>query len=64
MDCGTLNIVGTQVNPVLSVKVEVVAEESRANLMVESVELFGSPSVRSAAGTFNGEEGVCVLVLL
>ncbi|CAN0410614.1 unnamed protein product, partial [Laminaria digitata] len=53
MDCGTLNIVGTKVNPVLFVRVEVKPEQSQANIMVERVELGGSEAVRSAGGTFN-----------
>ena len=58
MDCGTLNIVGTKVNPVLFVRVEVEPEQSQANIMVERVELGGSEAVRSAGGTFNGKINV------
>lgn len=55
MDCGTLNIVGTKVNPVLFVRVDVQPEESQANIVVERVELGGSEAVRNAGGTFNGK---------
>lgn len=55
MDCGTLNILGTKVMPMLFVRVKVEAEQSMAEIMVERVELDGSDAVRSAGGTFNGK---------
>lgn len=51
-----MNIVGTKIKPVIFVKVEVQPEKSLANIMVERVELDGSEAVRSAGGSFNGED--------
>lgn len=49
-----MNIVGTKIQPVIFVKVEVQPEQSMANILVERVELEGSDAVRSAGGSFNG----------
>lgn len=51
-----MSIVGTKIKPVIFVKVEVQPEDSLANIMVERVELDGSEAVRSAGGSFNGED--------
>ena len=50
-----MNIVGTKIKPIIFVKVEVQPENNLANIMVERVELDGSDAVRSAGGSFNGE---------
>lgn len=50
-----MNIVGTKIKPIIFVKVEVQSENNLANIMVEKVELDGSEAVRSAGGSFNGE---------
>ena len=55
MDGATMNIVGTQIKPIIFVRVEVQPEKNLANIMVEKVELDGSEAVRSAGGSFNGE---------
>lgn len=56
MDGATMNIVGTKIKPIIFVKVEVQPENNLANIMVERVELDGSEAVRSAGGSFNGED--------
>ncbi|CAM9324983.1 unnamed protein product [Choristocarpus tenellus] len=53
MNCGTLNFFGTKVNPILFMKVIVNEKEGMANIMIEKVELEGSPSIRNASGTFS-----------
>lgn len=56
MDGATMNIVGTKVQPVIFAKVEVQPEHNLAKIMVEKVVLEGSEAVRSAGGSFNGED--------
>ncbi|CAN0340710.1 unnamed protein product [Discosporangium mesarthrocarpum] len=60
MDCGTLSIVGSKVNPILFMRVIVSEEKAMANIMVEKVELDGSPAIRSAGGSFSVKSNTVV----
>lgn len=62
MDVGTISIAGTEIKPLIFVKVKVEPENNLADIMVERVELDGSEAVRNAAGTFNGKDIRAVVV--